>query len=491
MKIKMKNYFFLILVLNIIKIIYSERTLAFVYEHVRHGARAPSSGYNSYFVNGTDEYGVNWKYDGELSAIGKRQHYLLGVRNRLKYGKEGLGLIDFTKFDPREILIHATEYNRTHQSINSELYGMYENYKEETLNNAEKKYYMVNTDYLKKSDPDLLKEIESELEGIDNQVNNGSIPVFNIKPFPPNRIFLVDRCTKLDQYRDQKVGKTVRDFYDEFEKRFAKNFTKFFKHPEYFRDYNKMKSITDHFICDYDNKKDLTNVTKNGIDLKEFLDFSKRFYGNFIFNWFIDDYTSGLEETHLMQDLIGYMERRMEFRKNNQNDKNKSSYKAPKMVMDCGHDTTVGPIARYMSSAFNIKYHKFCEFACNVFYELYEEDGKYTVDYYLDDELLIHQMDYKDFKQKMESKYWNDTYAAQFCGKEEDTYIDKRKSKKTKLEDNSNLLLGTTILSITLFLIFLSSAIIMFVRVRNIEKKFDENKLVNEELKGSEMPILD
>jgi hypothetical protein len=67
----------------------------------------------------------------------------------------------------------------------------------------------------------------------------------------------------------------------------------------------------------------------------------------------------------------------------------------------------------------------------------------------------------------------------------------KKKTKKKKLEDNSSLLLGATILSITLFLIFLSSAIIMFVRIRKIEEKFDENKLVNEELKGSEMPILD
>ena len=421
MEIKKKNSFFFILILNIIKLIYSERKLIFVYEHVRHGARSPSSGYNSYFKDGVDEYGVNWKYDGELSAIGKRQHYLLGVRNRLKYGKEGLGLIDFTKYDPREILIHATEYNRTHQSINSELYGMYKNYKEETLNKEEESYYFVNTDYMKKSDPELLKEITSQLDNIKNQVNNGSIPVFNIKPFPPNRIFLVDHCTKLDQYRDEKVGKVVKAFYEEFARDYKDSFLTFFNYPEYFTDYNKMKSITDHFICDYDNRKDLSIVKESGINLEDFLNFSKRFYGNFIFNWFIDEYTSGLEETHLMQDLIGYMERRIKH-------KNEVTYKAPKMVMDCGHDTTVGPIARYMSSAFNITYHKFCEFACNVYYELYEEDGKFTVDYYLDDERLIYKMDFAEFKQKMESKYWNDTFAAQFCGKEEDTYIDKKKN---------------------------------------------------------------
>ena len=75
--------------------------LIFVYEHVRHGARGPSSGYQSFFENGVDEYKVRWDLDGELSAIGKRQHYFLGVRNRLRYGK----LINFTKYNPMEILI--------------------------------------------------------------------------------------------------------------------------------------------------------------------------------------------------------------------------------------------------------------------------------------------------------------------------------------------------------------------------------------------------
>ena len=453
---------------------------------MRHGARSPSSGYNSYFINGEDEYGVKWNFDGELSQIGKRQHYLLGVRNRLRYGTEGLNLIDFTKYDPREILIHATDYNRTHQSINSELYGMYENYKEEVLNDKEESYYMVNTDYMNQSDPELLEEINSQLKNIENQVNNGSIPVFNIKPFPPNRIFIVDNCTKLDQYRDQKVGQNVKEFYDEFENKYAKKFKRFFNYPKFFRDYNKMKSITDHFICDYDNKKDLSKVEASGIDLEDFLGFSKRFYGDFIFNWFIDEYTSGLEETHLMQDLIGYMEHRISQKKNGY----KPNYKAPKMVMDCGHDTTVGPIARYMSSAFNIKYHNFCEFACNVYYELYDEGDKFTVDYYLDDELLISGMEFNEFKKNMESKYWNETYAAEFCGKEENTYVGKNNILETSKE-NISLLLGATILSITLFFIFLTSAIIIFRRVKKIEKKFDENKLVNEELKGSEMPILD
>ena len=458
--------------LNLINIVCS-RKLIFVYEHVRHGARGPSSSYDSIFYNGKDEYNVSWITDGELSQIGKRQHYLLGVRNRHKYKD----LINFDHYNPMEILIHATDYNRTHQSINSELLGMFGNAKEERLNEKEKDYFMVNTKYMEK---DLLGKIEDELKKIDNQVNNNSLPLFNIRRFPPNRIFLVDHCTKISQYRDEHVLPKVKEFYKEFKRDYQEAFKQFID-PSNFENYNRMKSITDHFICDYDNNKDLTIVSEKGIDLKKFLDFSKRFYGSFIFDWFVDNFTCGLEETHLMQDLIGYMERRIK-------NKDKTTYKAPKMVMDCGHDTTVGPIARYMSSAFNVSYHPFCEFACNVYYELYEEsDGKYTVDYYLDDELLIDQMEFSKFKETMESKYWNDSYADEFCGKKEDTYIGISKF----LHKHSKTLLGTAIIFCVLFLISATFTFVFFRKIKSLEDKLKENQLVNKEIEGSEMPKLD
>lgn len=476
------NAFQIIFLLSLIIISLERDTsgLIFVYEHVRHGARGPSSGYQSYFKDGVDEYKVEWGLDGELSAIGKRQHYFLGVRNRLKYGK----LINFNKYNPMEILIHATDYNRTHQSINSELLGMYGNNNEERLNQKEKKEYkMVNNEYLKDSNPELYKKIDDELKLIDDQVNGKSIPIFNIRRFKNGRIFLVDKCTKLDQYRDRKVGPTVKKLYDEFDQKYAENFKKFFNHSEFFRDYNKMKSITDHYICDYDNKKDLGYLIRSGIDKEEFLNFSKRFYGNFIFNWFIDEYTSGLESTHLMQDLLVYMENRI-------NHKDEITYQAPKMVMDCGHDTTVGPIARYMSSAFNIPYHEYCEFACNVYFELYyqpDNSTKYSVSYLLDDELLIDRMDYEEFKVKLKSKFWNDTYMNEFCGKEEDTYI----NKKPKLEEYSETLLGASILFTFMFLIAMTMTFFFYYKLKMLERKLREEKLSNEILGENEENVYD
>lgn len=449
--------------------------LIFVYEHVRHGARGPSSGYQSYFKDGKDEYQVQWDLDGELSPIGKRQHYFLGVRNRLLYNK----LIDFTKYNPMEILIHATDFNRTHQSINSELLGMYGNFKEENLTEEEKgRFKMVNNEYLKESNNELYNKIDEKLNSTGNQVNGKSIPIFNIHRFKDKRIFLVDHCIKLNQYRDQKSGDEVKKFYKEFKADYADKFVKFFEHPEFFTDYNKMKSITDHYICDYDNKKDLSILDRHDIDKEKFLNFSKRFYGHFIFNWFIDEYTSGLESTHLLKDLLGYMDSRIKH-------VGETTYAAPKMVMDCGHDTTVGPIARYMSATFNITYHKYCEFACNVYYELYNDTSKksnYSVSYFLDDELLIDKMDYFEFKEILQRNFWNDTFMGEFCGKEEDTLV----NRNTFLEKYSRHFLGATIFFTFISLLAIIMTFFFYNKLKILERKLKEEKLTNEIIGGNE-----
>ena len=455
-------------------------TLIFVYEHARHGARGPSSSFDAIFDNGIDEYNINWGTDGELSQIGKRQHYYLGVRNKIKYVGDGK-LID-KKYNPKQLLIHATNYNRTHQSIMSELYGMFEDNEEENLEGNETEYSMVNNKYM--NDSDLYNKIYEHLKKIGPKVNKKSFPVFNVHPFPSNRIFLVDNCIKLNNYRYEQTGAKISQYYDRFDREFGDNLTKFMnKELAFFHIYDKMKSVTDHFICDYDGKKNLTLLENAGINLTQFYNFSKDFYGHFIFDYFVDKYTSGLEETHLMQDVIGYMDKRIKANKENIGD----TYKAPKMVMDCGHDTTVGPMARFIDSAFGCGYHTFCEFACNIYFELYDEgNDKYTIYYYLDDHLLLPGVDYNEFKKTIEAHYWNDSYIDEFCGRKEDSDYDN----KSELEKHADLLFNISIIASALFLIFLTSTIVIFKRLKKLQKKLKENPLMENELEGSELPAL-
>ena len=91
--------------------------LVFVYTQFRHGARGPAYGFNE---NGTDYFGQKWKSPQDLTAVGMRMHYTLGIRNRKRFQ----GLLSDT-FDPREVIVKSTNFNRTIQSAYAQLQGLY------------------------------------------------------------------------------------------------------------------------------------------------------------------------------------------------------------------------------------------------------------------------------------------------------------------------------------------------------------------------------
>ena len=93
--------------------------LIFTALHSRHGARAPLN----CDENAIDYLGEKWTNPGELTGVGQRMHYILGLRNRKKYVKDETFLSE--KFDPHEMLIFSSNYNRTMISCSSQLQGLY------------------------------------------------------------------------------------------------------------------------------------------------------------------------------------------------------------------------------------------------------------------------------------------------------------------------------------------------------------------------------
>ena len=109
------------------------------------------------------------------------------------------------------------------------------------------------------------------------------------------------------------------------------------------------------------------------------------------------------------------------------------------------------------------------------------------MDYYLDEEQIFQGREfYKQFKAPIESNYWNDTYMDEFCGKKEDSDIDN----SSKLSNYSNILFGISIIMTILFLIFITSTIVIYRRLKKLQKKINENPMLNEEISGSELPEL-
>ena len=77
-------------------------------------------------------------------------------------------------------------------------------------------------------------------------------------------------------------------------------------------------------------------ITK--INLDEFMEKCSKFQYDWIYNYYCSNITCLMEASRLMEDILGYMQRRID------NKDDSKSYKAPKMVIDSGHDFTVAPI---------------------------------------------------------------------------------------------------------------------------------------------------
>ena len=115
----MKTSFLILIYLFYFSIADEDDRLVFLYTHFRHGARAPMDIKNDY----TDLLGEKWTNPGELTGMGQRMHYLLGLRNRMRYIEKEKFISE--KYDAHEMLIYSSNLNRTMLSASSQLQGLY------------------------------------------------------------------------------------------------------------------------------------------------------------------------------------------------------------------------------------------------------------------------------------------------------------------------------------------------------------------------------
>ena len=152
-----------------------------------------------------------------------------------------------------------------------------------------------------------------------------------------------------------------------------------------------------------------------------------------MYNYYCTNTTCSMESSRLMEDLLGYMKRRIQ-------NYPQTTYKAPKLVIDCGHDTTVAPMQMFMYETWEDKPEygvrtQYCGFACNIYFELYKTRNgptKYYVYYYIDDE-LIHIFDYDEFDETVRAHIYTQDNITEFCITDEE--IEERERKKREEEE--------------------------------------------------------
>jgi len=283
----------------------------FVMTHFRHGARAPQKFYNKEkYLDYTLEY---WKTPGELTPAGQRMHYLLGIRNRIRYIDDGKFLKD--KFDPHEILIYSSCINRTIVSAASQLQGLYPQFvqKGESIYENQTNYSnpQVNIKY---------KIIDEQIEQLGKYSLPNSMTLIPIRMINSNekkmRLYDTGKCKEKATEIKNKNAKnlsTLLEVVDNFKKKFSDKLKDFYGADNEY-DISFIEHFCDAFFSNYNERRKM-KIIESGFSESEIKEYCDDFKVKSFRDWVLGDNEHSLahlESSKLMSEFIYYMDKRIQ-----------------------------------------------------------------------------------------------------------------------------------------------------------------------------------
>ena len=428
------NILLLYLFLSSLIVINSDEKVIFAWQIHRHGARAPYDG----IIKGLDAYREKWISKEELSEVGKRMLYLLGVKARKRY-MDKYNLLS-KEYNPQEIFIRSTDVNRTIESIESFLQGLYPPGTgpiiNEKLTKDLSRTYPPNVKYLNE-----FKEISDFYNLTDNisalpyRMSLEPVHLF-YKPRHEFQLYDTDVCKgHKEKYEQQKNSKIVHDFGDELNEKFDDMFFKLevTENKAFFHEYWTIYKYMDSFICDETDARKFNHLLQNfNFDENKFnllREYSKKYL---LLDYNSTNYPEGYNNISIvansftMHSILNWMEKAIEGNKNKQN--------YLKYVVFSAHDSSIGAIEHFMNYVFQTEI-EYAEFAESRYLELYIDDNdKYKVRYLKGDTYEKKSLDFEKFKKEINDKIWTDQEVGKFCQFEEspkETIIIKEKSSSS------------------------------------------------------------
>lgn len=391
--------------------------LLFVWEHARHGARGPYIKVDP--KTGLDMMGEKWVGSGEITSVGMRANYLLGVSTKKKYSS-----FLSSQFNPNEILIISTEVNRTLVSAYSNLQGMFNSSTAPKLTPTQiSRATSLNTNYT--------TEINRKKSQIQNDMVQGGIDLFPVHIFNKKayQFGLYDEsvCPGVSKYNEEnKKSKKVVALFEEISKvtndTYGKEIFKFLDisgvdKPNYLWNISNLFPICDTFIADYTDGREMKNIRETGIDMEAFYQHSLNI--SFLYTYFNKFGSNPSSETvyitvsPIFRNLLNYMEHRILLDKGGKAEKVVTS--SPKFVLLTGHDTSLAPVDIFMEDVFGVKFAM--ETYCTTqFFELRKEkgSGKYLVDFIVNQKRKA-RFDYEEFRKKVEKNIYGEDEIKEIC----------------------------------------------------------------------------
>ena len=442
---KLSKYFFFIAFFSLFSLNQSKDNIIFTWQMHRHGARAPYLGVK----DGIDVYKEKWTQIEELSDVGKRMLYLLGVKVRKRYVDDYHLLSE--EYDPQEIYIRSTDVNRTIESIESFLQGLYPNgtgptIEDKVINNKEI-IYPPNKKY-----KEHFENVTNEYDLNDNKwalpFGMSFLPVHLFyKPLHEFGLYDSNLCLGHKELNAKlKVRKEVIDFGDELLKNFTflselENVDK--SNKTFIQDYWTIYKYMDGFVCDDTDRRsfDYMRRTYSFDEKKELLKNASDIFLRM--DYFGTNYPEGHEEipivanSYTMHSLVNWMEKAIEGNENNQ--------KYIKYVIYSAHDSSIGALEHFMKYVFDVT-PQYAKFAETRFFELYiNSQNEKRVRYLKGDNDIIKDMTFEEFKTVINKRTYNDEKVDEYCKFE--------KKIDTNKKDDENDAEQTSIIAMILLII--------------------------------------
>lgn len=168
-----------------------EKSIIFIYSIIREGLSSPINLPESTI----DIFGNSWpEGQYQLTAIGQRQSFLLGLHYREK-------LTNFLSeiYKPEEISLYSTNKNRCKQSLQSFLQGLYPQ-------NLSKRAYQLKEEQIKKAVPPvhLSEPIQRKIVELNKSILDHNATVIPVRILKPDSLYDVlssgKKCKGIDEY---------------------------------------------------------------------------------------------------------------------------------------------------------------------------------------------------------------------------------------------------------------------------------------------------
>ena len=387
-----------------------EDNLFFIFLSFRHGARSPL-----YMEDKTDMLGGEWQMKGELTNNGRKQLYEIGLETREKY-EHFLS----NDYDPKEIKIYSTNYDRTINSIQSLLLGLYNNV---SYTNFTFTDFNINKNENKNKNKDIDFElINSIIPGVklfeDNDEDKKHLGD-NIKKFKFERIFKNHFDCKYMRKQFHRTwnesNKIINSILNKFIDNYYNIIIKEFKNVDSqgIKTAKGLYKFCDVYLSNYYEKNEnvLNKFKKYGKSTKEI----KNICDIYLYNHFIYVRNGGyainngvISQSPTFKKMIDWMEVRSD-----QNNNFAVAYSEPKLVLYSGHDSTLFELQSVLNKSFNIDYENTL-FGSTQLYEVRKYQNEYYVEIYYNDRLKMN-ITFEEFKNRIRNFLINDQEIYNLC----------------------------------------------------------------------------